>query len=173
MPNANIKQLATCRQLVSGYVVLSCVAALGACGSSRPSTDPRAHRDPAVTYAQCLRSHGVPDFPDPNPDAPTRIPSSINAEAPAFKAAQAACARLLQSGSGSAWSPASRRLQLLALASCMRKHGIPNFADPTSSPPPPGNGNVMGADGVYLAVGPPASQRSPAFRAAADTCHLP
>ncbi|MGN6870607.1 MAG: hypothetical protein ACTHMY_19625 [Solirubrobacteraceae bacterium] len=173
MPNAKINPRVTRRRLVSGVVAVSCAAATGACGASSMSTDPPASRDPAVAVAQCLRGHGVPNFPDPSPGAPPRIPSSINAEAPAFKAAQAACAGLLKAGGESAWSPASRRLQLLALASCMRRHGIPNFADPTNSPPPPGRGNVMGADGVYLAVGPPASQRSPAFRAAADTCHLP
>jgi hypothetical protein len=172
MPNAQNKLRATRRRLVSGGVAFGCGAAIAACGSSSPSTDPPASRDPAVTYAQCLRGHGVPTFPDPSPGAPPRIPSNIDAEAPAFKAAQAACAGLLQAGGESGWSSASRRAQLLAIARCMRLHGIASFADPTSSPPPPGNGNVMFADGVYLAVGPAAGQRSPGFRTAADRCHL-
>lgn len=173
MPNPNRKQLAKCRWLSSGIVVLTCATAIGACGSSGRATDPPASGDPAVTYARCVRSHGVPNFPDPSPGAPPRIPSNINADAPAFKTAQAACARLLQAGGDSGSSSESRRQQLLAVAGCMRTHGVPSFADPTSSPPPPGNGNAMGADGVYLAVGPPASRQSPAFRKAAATCHLP
>ena len=173
MPNAKIKRHANCRRLSGGVVALSCAAAIGACGSSSQPTDPPASGDAAVTYAECLRGHGVPNFPDPSPGAPPRIPSNINAEAPAFKSAQAACARLLPGAGKSGSSSESRRLQLLSVASCMRRHGVPNFRDPTTSPPPPGNGNVIGADGVYLAVGPPASQQSPAFRSAAAACHLP
>jgi hypothetical protein len=172
MPNAKISLFAKCRRLTSGGLAVGCAAAIGACGSTSSPIDPPASRDPAVTYARCLRGHGVPGFPDPSPGAPPSIPSNFNVDAPAFKAAQAACAAFLQAGGKSDSSPASRRLQLLALARCMRKHGIPNFADPASSPPPPGNGNVVGGDGVYLAVGPPTSQQSPAFRSAATTCHL-
>jgi hypothetical protein len=137
--------------------------------------DHHAHRSDAaaVTYAHCLRGHGVPNFPDPSPGAPVSIPSDIDADAPAFKSAQAACAKLLPAGRRSASSSESWRVQLLAVARCMRQHGVPTFADPTSSPPPPGHGNVMGAGGVYLATGPPASQQSPSFRSAATTCHLP
>lgn len=173
MPTAKTKRPTNCRWLSGGVLALSCAVALGACGSSGQSTDPPASGDAAVTYAQCLRGHGVPNFPDPSPGAPLRIPSDINADAPAFKSAQAACAKLLPAGGRSGSSSQSWRLQLSAVARCMRKHGVPTFADPTRSPPPPGHGNVMGANGVYLAVGPPTSQQTPAFRSAATTCHLP
>lgn len=173
MPNTKILRPANRLRLSGSVIAITCAVAIAACGSSRQPTDPPAPGDPAVTYAQCLRGHGIPNFPDPSPGAPPRIPSYINTEAPAFKAAQAACARLLPAAGRSGSSSESRRLQLLAVASCMRQHGVPNFPDPTSSPPPPGNGNVIGANGVYLAVGPPANQQSPAFRSAAATCHLP
>jgi hypothetical protein len=53
------------------------------------------------------------------------------------------------------------KLALLNLAKCMRAHGLPNFPDPTTSPPPappPGSdtGNAVGIGGVYL-VFPPQS----------------
>lgn len=67
----------------------------------------------------------------------------------------------------------SRTLELLAIAKCMRKHGVADFPDPSSSPPSPKDGNAIGANGVYLSVGPPASEQSPAFKRAAAACRLP
>jgi hypothetical protein len=114
----------------------------------------------------------VPNFPDPSPGAPLSIPSDVDPQSPAFISAQAACAKLLP-GAASSGSPSEdQRLQLVAIARCMRTHGVPGFPDPTSSPPPAGNGNVIGGKGVYLAVGPPPGQQSPAFKKAAAACHV-
>ena len=49
---------------------------------------------------------------------------------------------------------ASEKVALLNLAKCIRAHGVANFPDPTTSPPPappPGShtGNAVGIDGVY------------------------
>jgi hypothetical protein len=52
----------------------------------------------------------------------------------------------------------------------MRSHGVPNFPDPTSSPPPPSSGNVLGGNGSYLALGTPEDQQSPAYKRAATAC---
>ena len=52
----------------------------------------------ALEFAQCMRDHGVEDFPDPTPDGPlidtTRIPSAAGRGAlsiPGFKAATDRC----------------------------------------------------------------------------------
>lgn len=64
-----------------------------------------------LAYSKCIRSHGVPNFPDP--DSSGNLPpdaKQIGASAPQFDAAQAACIHLLpddnrpkppRSGSGS------------------------------------------------------------------------
>ena len=164
------------RRLHAVLVVVTCAVAIAACGSSGRPSAAAGGGDPLVKYAQCLRTHGVPNFPDPSGSNGLVIPNNINPNAPAFQSAQKACAKLAQgsgSGSGHGSSSESQKLQLLAFAGCMRKHGVPNFPDPTSSPPPPGNGNVIGGNGAYLAIGPPASHQSPAFRNAAATCHIP
>lgn len=123
-------------------------------------------------YVRCLRFHGVPNFPDPGAGAPLVIPSDINPQAPAFRSAQRACAKLMP-GAGANGSPTmGRRLQLLNLAECMRRHGVPTFPDPASSPPPPSSGNVLGGNGAYLALGTLQAQQSPAFRRAAGACGL-
>jgi hypothetical protein len=118
-----------------------------------------------------MRSHGVPNFPDPTPGGPSVVPNWINPQAPAFQTAQKACAKFLSGGGSSASGRESEKVALLNLARCMRAHGLTNFPDPTISPPPappPGShtGNAVGIDGVYL-VFPP---QSPALKRAAAKC---
>lgn len=157
---------------VVAVVAISCAAALAGCGSSNKPHSASARSDPLVKYARCIRVHGIPNFPDPSGSHGLAIPNDINPASPAFKSAERLCAALAQ-GSGQGSSSESQKRQLLSLAKCMRKHGVPSFPDPTSTPPPPGNGNALGGRGAYLAVGPPASQQSPAFKHAAAACGLP
>lgn len=50
----------------------------------------------ALRYATCMRSHGVPDFPDPNGQGLIQINASgtLEPNSPAFQNAQMACKRL-------------------------------------------------------------------------------
>jgi hypothetical protein len=158
------------RWLYASLALASCAAAIAACGSSpRPARADDA--GPLLRYAQCMRTHGLPEFPDPSASGGLVIPNDIDTQSPAFKTAQQACGHLAQ-GSGSASSPESAQLQLVALARCMRAHGVPGFADPTRSPPPPSRGNVLGGNGWYLALGTGQERQSPAYRRAAGACQL-
>ncbi|HZV27618.1 MAG TPA: hypothetical protein VFG00_15175 [Acidothermaceae bacterium] len=78
-----------------------------------------------------MRSHGVPDFPDPGPiHIDVSAHPDLDPSSPAFVAAQKACLSLQPGGTtGVTVSP---RLQAAALAysACMRSHGFPKFADP-------------------------------------------
>ena len=118
-----------------------------------------------------MRSHGVPNFPDPSPGGPSVIPNWINPQAPAFLFAQKACAKFLGGGGSPAADAASEKVALLNLARCMRDHGLPSFPDPTSSPPstPPAGshtGNAVRIDGVYLVF----PSQSPALKRAEAKC---
>jgi hypothetical protein len=64
-----------------------------------------------------MRSHGVPNFPDPSPGGPSVIPNWIKPQAPAFRSAQKACAKYLKGSSGQASGSESEKLELLNLAS--------------------------------------------------------
>jgi hypothetical protein len=44
-----------------------------------------------LEYAQCMRAHGVPDFPDPSASGGFTVPSSIDQDSSAFQAAEKAC----------------------------------------------------------------------------------
>jgi len=48
-------------------------------------------------FAGCMRSHGVPNFPDPGTGAAAIKPGSINPNSPAFKSALTSCRSALPS----------------------------------------------------------------------------
>ena len=113
----------------------------------------------------------MPNFPDPSATGGLAIPNDINTESPAFKSSEQACSNLA-GNSARAGSAQSSKLQLLALATCMRAHAVPNFPDPSSTPPPPSSGNVIGGNGTYLALGTAQERQSPAYERAAAACQL-
>src|SRR5471030_1321852 len=95
-----------------------------------------------IAYSRCMRSHGVPGFPDPNSHGNILItPSSdIDPSAPVYQSAQQACARFRAAAQGPGMTPAQHAAALARLTQftdCMRKHQIP-MADPFSGP----NGGV-------------------------------
>ncbi|HET7049740.1 MAG TPA: hypothetical protein VFI54_15870, partial [Solirubrobacteraceae bacterium] len=91
----------------------------------------------AINFAGCIRSHGVPSFPDPS--SPRNFKESISstaAKSPAFQSARTACRHLLPGGGQPTQTPARSQAQIsaeLAFARCLRRHGFPSFPDPTSS----------------------------------------
>ena len=152
------------------------VLLLAGCGGSRSGTGTQAagaqRGDPALKVSQCMRAHGVPNFPDPTPGGGLVVPNSINVNAPAFQAAQHACASLLPGGGPSGRASEADKLAMLKLARCMRAHGLPSFPDPTNAPPatPPANGLAIGRGGVFLVIPDP---HGPAFKHAAAACGFP
>jgi len=158
-------------------IAAGCLVAISACGSSRESNGTPTSSDPLLKLAECMRSHGVPNFPDPTARGLV-IPNDINTQSPAFESAQRSCRNLGsqpgQGGGGQRSASESQKLRMLALAKCVRVHGFSSFPDPTTTPPQPPlsgarTGNVIGIGGVYLALPPD----SPAFRRAAAACGIP
>jgi hypothetical protein len=96
----------------------------------------------ALAYAECVRSHGVPDFPDPASSGrfdKTTL-SQLAARNSQYQTATRTCAHLLPSGAGSTNSEAVVRQEwngMLNFARCMRAHGVPSWPDPTPYPPYP------------------------------------
>ena len=121
---------------IVGLVLLGCAIALAACGSSFEAEKyggPR-HLAAGGQYSDCMRSHGVPDFPDLNPNGSVSLPSSINPQSPAFQSAEGTCASLRPQGSPPPPITLAQQKSFTANAKCMRKHGIPDFPDPTFGP---------------------------------------
>ena len=58
---------------------------------------PQAQFQQLVRYAECIRQHGVPNWPDPDPDGSFPLPPTLNPKSPAGQAAGTACTRYLPS----------------------------------------------------------------------------
>jgi hypothetical protein len=157
---------------------LICLVALAACGSSsKPSTNGASSGHAQfLAFSKCMRSHGVPNFPDPTGGGGIEINvgSGINPHSPAFRAARAACGRFLPGGGPGRGRSAQARQQMLAISTCMRAHGVTGFPDPTTTPPSSTNGysQVTGRGGVFLAVPDTINPDSPAYRQAAAACRF-
>lgn len=125
---------------------------LAGCGSankdnattSGKSPSPQSFVADAYRFSACMRSHGVPSFPDPHVvvNAPGKqaigihpLPQSI-ASSPQFKAAQEACKGIMPAPENGAKEHAeqgrARAQYLLAFAQCLRSHGVQGFPDPTA-----------------------------------------
>jgi hypothetical protein len=78
-----------------------------------------------------MRSHGVPDFPDPGPiHVDVKTHPDLDPSSPAFVAAQKACISLAPGGTAGNGVTPAMQAAALAYSACMRTHGFPNFPDP-------------------------------------------
>jgi hypothetical protein len=85
----------------------------------------------ALAFAHCMRSHGAPDYPDPNSSGVFMVNPSNNSRFQASQSTRGACAHLLP-GKGMALSPAQQAAQQrksLALVACMHRNGFPQLPD--------------------------------------------
>ncbi len=134
----------TLTSVLATAAVLSLLVA--ACGSNSHTsttvsssggqpTRAQAQQD-AVAFSDCMRSHGVSNFPDPTGPGFKMALAPSTPHAPAFQPAYAVCRHLLPNdgvpGQAAAHSPA-QIAAFLAFARCIRGHGFPSFPDPTSS----------------------------------------
>jgi hypothetical protein len=139
-----------CRALPLAAVTALAVVTAGCGGGSAnrgvaqigTSTAPTSTGTTAVSgppspeaYAKCMRSHGVPTFPDPNSKGGVNASAVTNLNSPQYRKAQDVCRPLLPSGDtlqGGSLTP-QQQAQLLKFSRCMRSHGVPKFPDPTTS----------------------------------------
>jgi hypothetical protein len=123
-----------------------------------------------------MRTHGVPNIPDPGAEGGIQLPSGINASSPAFEGAQASCAKLMPSGGAGGRRDASRQdiAKMLALSTCMRAHNVSGFPDPTLYPPsnPQQYSIAFARGGVSLLIPRSVDVTSPAFKQAAGACRF-
>jgi hypothetical protein len=155
---------------------------VAAMGSTTTTTDATSDGSAATTgaskadavqrYASCMRTHGVPRFPDPKAASGGGMSlkigpgSGVDPRSPQFQAAEKSCRKLLPNG-GKAPSPAEQAkalAQMLRFSACMRAHGLPDFPDPTTS----GGGLQLSIGGGKKGSG--LNPSSPVFQKAQTAC---
>jgi hypothetical protein len=133
-----------------------------------------AHSTPAIRHAgatqlihvaaQCVRDHGIPNFPDPvlGTRGDLQVDDQLLHSLPASvtQAAEQACIRQIEAAQQAADAqrpPATPQelAQATRFAQCMRRHGWPNFPDPDAQ-----GGFSSSTPGAL-----PASKSDPSFQA--------
>jgi hypothetical protein len=139
------------------------VANLGSSAASPSASGSNAKN--ALAFSQCMRAHGVSNFPDPGASGGITVTGNggkggLNPSDPNFQAAQNACKSLLPNGGQI--SPAQQeafQAAALKFSQCMRAHGIAGFPDPQFS-----------GGGVGITLPSSVNPKSPQFEAAQQAC---
>jgi hypothetical protein len=140
----------------TSLAAVGCAVALAACASSHKLSSTGSATHPlAIEFANCMRAHGVPSFPDPGGGGGgiDLAGTGINPQSPAFKSARQACARFTPGGGSGVRATESEFLAALRFAKCMRGHGFADFPDPTRVDSPPGPILIVGP-GLFFRVSP-------------------
>jgi hypothetical protein len=134
----------------TALALLATVALISACGSSAsPQTgtgsgsggnSTAANAQTVVKFAECMRTNGVSQFPDPGPSGRLTIDavangSSLDTSTPAFKQALSACKALEPAGFTGSKRSSQQQQAGLKFAQCIRANGVPDFPDPIPNGP--------------------------------------
>jgi hypothetical protein len=155
--------------------VALCGVAIGGCGSSGPKASGASSARAALAFSECMRSHGVPNFPDPSLGGVLNIEGTgIDPSSPAFEAGQTTCDKLVPGGGPPAHASAEQRRRLFAISKCMRAHGVSEFPDPTIRTTPPPNPQdyslAQGIGDLWLIVRSTINLNSRGFVKATKAC---
>jgi hypothetical protein len=120
--------------------LIAMIAVLSACGSSAPAGGTDGVHEQAVKFAECIRTNGVSEFPDPDASGQFAygIPSkssSLNPSSAAWQKAIASCRNLEPPNFMPTSFTPTQRAARLRFAQCVRANGVPSFPDPTSNGP--------------------------------------
>jgi hypothetical protein len=183
------------RAATSVLSVLAVSAAIAGCGGSHPSgsgtgtINAASIHNAALKFSACVRSHGVPDFPDPSSSSgggqqiqatPKKMTVDGHALSESPRLVQKAmqqCQKYAPEAKGPPISAAQLtriKAGALAMAKCMRANGVPNFPDPQVGTGQGGHGVSIGisagAPGSKHGHGAPFNPQSPSFKAAQKKC---
>lgn len=128
------------RPLAALAIVTLIVAGCGSSSDSGSSGDRNVRRDAGVRFAECMREHGVREFPDPDAAGELTIDgvlngSSLDPDSATWKTAIAACKDMQPGGfTGGERSPEQQQ-GALAFAECIRENGVTDFPDPINGEP--------------------------------------
>jgi hypothetical protein len=140
------------RRTAAAIIAATALALLAACsgGSSSsgvggtPNAGKASSSPSAVAYSHCMRSHGVPNYPDPGSDGalPKGDAQQFGVSSSQLQAAESDCQHLYPANDGAIQQcettgdcPQAVVQQALNVmreyAQCLRSHGVARWPDPT------------------------------------------
>jgi hypothetical protein len=137
---ARVAAVMTVVAAAAALLAVACGGGPSSGGASRSSSaGGSAISAPAVRYTSCMRSHGVPAYPDPNsagqlPKITPANEAQLGVSDSRFQTAQTDC-QALWPYQGPTQAQARQELtDGLTFARCMRSHGVTNWPDPSTDP---------------------------------------
>jgi hypothetical protein len=128
--------------------LLAATVALAGCGSSNDAstgaaapaaaagttkTQTLSKQEKGVKFAECIRGHGVSDFPDPDPKGDYNYGVSVSRQV--WLAATEACKSMQPPGTLSSKRSVKEQSDALQFAACVRANGVKDFPDPVNGEP--------------------------------------
>ena len=164
------------------FAIVALISVIGAgCGSNAPSDPGTASnsgtasssgtggnkkltaRDKGVKFAECIRTHGVADFPDP--DAKGEFQYGVSVTPAVWQKATTACKDLQPPGALSSKRTPKQQSAALKFAQCMRDNGVKDFPDPA-------NGEPLVDTTKIPSLGDRSPRTDPVFAPAMDKCSV-
>ena len=151
------------RRVLTALAVIATVALISGCGSSAPATgsgggiSTAAAHQQAVRFAECIRTNGVSEFPDPDASGQFAygIPSyssPLNPSSAAWQHAIGACKNLEPAEFMPTSFTPTQLSARLKFAQCVRANGVPDFPDPTATGPLVDVSNGSSIPGLHATI---------------------
>jgi hypothetical protein len=152
------------RWSLAALALIAMVAVISACGSSAPAgtgsgsaNGTAAVHEQAVKFAECIRSNGVSEFPDPDASGQFAygIPSyssPLNPSSAAWQHAIGACKSLEPAQFIPTQFTPKQLAARLKFAQCVRANGVPDFPDPTATGPLVDVSNGSSIPGLHATI---------------------
>lgn len=157
--------------VMTGVVLLTVACSnspsTGSSGSPQSTGAAPSASGNAVAFAQCMRAHGVPSYPDPSSVAGHVDSSQLGVSDTVYETAKTTCNRLYPQPHSAGLTTAQQQkleAQLLNFAKCMRSHGLPSFPDPNPA------STIWGSSGQVFTVPSGIDPNSPQFTFAENAC---
>jgi hypothetical protein len=126
----------------AAITVMAAALLTAACGgsssstgtASSPSAEGTASSPSGLAFARCMRSHGIPNFPDPIDSSghfSKTVLQQLGVSGSRLRAVEDTCQNLLPAGPPPLTAQDQR--DYLRAAACMRSHGVAGFPDPVFS----------------------------------------
>jgi hypothetical protein len=130
-------------------------------GTAAPLSGKQANYQKLLAYSQCMRAHGEPGFPDPQPDGNLLIDGQKDhLNGALMNSANKACQHLMpKSPPLTASQQQKLTAEALKFVACMRAHGIPTFPDPT-----------VNSQGIEVQIPQGVTPDSPVLKNAQQAC---
>jgi hypothetical protein len=156
---AGLARAAVLAAALCGIAVLAAACGGGGPAAGAGSASGQTPYQQSLAYAQCMRTHGEPDFPDPTSQGAITF-GPVDIHSPQYLSANKTCEHLLGSQALTAAQNREHVSQALKYSACMRAHGITNFPDPMVN----NGGKAVGfrMSGI--------DQSSPQFQSAQQAC---